>query len=159
MVGDKHIHFEQTKAIAIEVFGDADVAETIAVADSSVDRAHRAGFNRGYWRHFDPFGWLPGRRDARQSWAEYLFGLAVTTGDRRYLGLGLHSLQDKAMHGFIPWEGRPWVRQKPSWRDNPRTNPHGAQLAESSGREYLKRFCRYSALHDCRPDPKLGSKL
>lgn len=137
-MGDRRIHCDQTKAIALEVFGDEILAETIAVADLAVDAEHRAGWSRDYWRHFDPLGWLPGRRDARESWAEHFLSLAAKTGDRRYLGYGLHSLQDKAMHDFITWEGRPWVWTKPSWRDNPRTNVHGGRLAEAAAKNYLR---------------------
>jgi len=141
-MGDRRIHYDQTKLLAMEVFADETVADRIAAADLSVDAEHPAGWSRDYWRHFDPLGWVPGRRDARESLAEYFLDLAVKTSDRRYLGHGLHCLQDKAMHGFIPWEGRPWVWTKPSWRDDPRTNPHGAQRAEAAAKDYLGRFCR-----------------
>ncbi len=119
---------------------DDEAAEVIATADSAIDKKYPAGFNRNYWHHFDPLGWLPFRRDARESWAEYYLELAVSTGDLRYLGYGLHGLQDKAMHDYIPWEGRPWVWPKPSWRDNPKTNPLGSEIAQSATRDYLQRY-------------------
>lgn len=142
---DKSVHYGLTISIAKELGFSPEEARTIAKANIEVDRNYKPEQNiKNYWRHFDPLGWFPFRQDSRKSYADYYLKLAVKTGDIYYLGLGLHSLQDKYAHGLIPFQKDLPILKRfiGTWRDNPELNPQAFEKTKIATKKYFRSFLK-----------------
>jgi len=143
----KSTHHQLAFTIASKQGFGLEEARKIARSSQDVDIRYAPEQNiRNYWRHFDPLGWLPFRRDSRDSYADCYLKLAVETGDVYYLGMGLHSLQDKFEHGLIPFQKDLPILKRfiGTWRDNPELNPRAFAKAENAAHAYLRRFLEKS---------------
>jgi hypothetical protein len=89
---NREVHYEFTRAWAIDAGFSADEAETVAAADWDVDRVYNvhAWRNKGFH-----FAWLGANRNARR-----LLARAIATNDLVTLGQALHCAQDATGHGF-----------------------------------------------------------
>jgi len=127
----RDVHFDDTLRWARSAGFSDNEAARIAYADTAVDRWYPPPpRGAGYFRHFDPLG-----RDSRDSYAEHYLQLAMQTGDVFYVGLGLHSLQDKYAHGRIFRQ-----TEKDKWRDDRRQNKCGYIATQRATFRYLQRF-------------------
>lgn len=132
---NREVHYEFTRAWAIdEGFSEQD-AEMIAAADWDVDRV----FNVRVWRNKGyHFAWLGARRRAMLHLRR-----AVDDGDLVALGVALHCVQDAIGHGF--W-GHLW-----HWPGIDRWQHRSLRVRERVERESRRLLSSYLAARDETP--------
>ncbi len=126
---NREVHYEFTRAWAIDEGFSEEEASSIAAADWDVDRIYNVHRwrNKGYH-----FAWLGANRTARRLLAD-----AIEHGDTTALGQALHCVQDSLGHGF--W-GHVW-----HWHGIDRWAHRGARVRvrlERRSREMLASYLR-----------------
>jgi len=120
-------------------FSDAE-ARIVAIANNATDEYANFVFAIGVpGRHFDT---AIGSVDSRDLFGKYDLQLAIKLYQQgeectafKYLGRGLHSVQDKIAHGS--W---PFLVPHPAWYDDPADRPISLRVAEILTKKYLRDF-------------------